>query len=204
MTHHPDGDLPDALRQAHHATNNLIAPQHTIIAGKVHTAPSPYKSLTDAIRGQQGTSHGHRARSLPLVWLDALELLTEIDDRIMLEQPAGRDTPDRIQRIMARSYRPQDSHWLLTFAKALTQWRQQIGELLDPQPHWTVAAPCPNCDTTTIYRKDTGGDMVRQPALRLTRTRCECGHCHTKWAPEQYALLARVLNAAETNHTRVI
>ena len=66
-------------------------------------------------------------------------------------------------------------------------------QIIDPPPRLSLAMPCPECGTRTVYRPDSGGDVVRQPALAISDEGCRCQHCRTLWPPESYRLLAKVL-----------
>jgi hypothetical protein len=186
---HPDGALPPALDQLHHAVNQLIHPQAD---GHGHTAPSLYTQLCAAAASPRH-GQGHQPRSIPPLYLDAVDLRNEIDQRLALEQPGCTSTPHRLERIAARPWRPMDVHWLETFTNALNSWADDIETLLDPPPKPSMAAPCPNCDTATVHRKDSAGENVRQPALQFGPLGCTCMACRTTWPPERYELLAAVL-----------
>ncbi|WP_424712782.1 DUF7340 domain-containing protein [Mycobacteroides abscessus] len=58
-----------------------------------------------------------------------------------------------------------------------------------PQP----SAPCPACQKRWVYRRDSSGENVRQPALQLTAQGCSCQACRYTWDPSYFVHLARVL-----------
>lgn len=187
---HPDGQLQAALTAVHTAVNTLIEPCYDT-AGRA--APSLYTQLCQAAFSP---SHGqnHVPRSVPPLYVDALDLRREIDDRIALEQPGCHSTPGRLELIANRAYRPQDVHWLNGLTGALQAWATQIFELLNPTPKPTHSAPCPTCGTRTVHHRDSTGEYVRAAALQFGPRGCTCQACKTCWPPEHFALLAAILD----------
>ena len=44
-----------------------------------------------------------------------------------------------------------------------------------------------------MYRRDSGGERVRQAALQITTAGCQCMACRHVWTPDKFVFLARVL-----------
>jgi hypothetical protein len=204
-----DGDLVGALRRLGDAISALTDPRAEVADGKTHWLDSYYIELRDALPGDQGSGHGV-ARSLPALWLDALDLLTEIDTAVRCWEPTdpGFDgdlteepTPPTILRLRVierhgcrgRSWRPQDTSKVEQIAGNIESWVASIKSLLTPVPAWTLPSPCPSCNTATVYRKDAAGELIRRPALQIGPQGCVCAKCHATWAPEYFTHLARVL-----------
>lgn len=193
--HHEDGNLPAALRQLGQAIHKLTDPTTAWINNQTTQAPSPYQQLQDATPGQQGTGHGP-SRSIPPCWLDAIELLNEIDLAVEIMQPAYTGTPPTIGRLkwlLQRKWRPQDTHQIEQLATNIHTWATEIETLLNPEPQWTLPNPCPACQTAVIYRKDISGDLIRKPALTIGPNGCTCLNCKAQWGPAYFTHLARVL-----------
>lgn len=56
------------------------------------------------------------------------------------------------------------------------------------------AAPCPQCNTSMVYRPDSTNQMVRIPALSVnTIEGAVCANCGETWEPHRLAWLARTL-----------
>lgn len=216
-----DGNLPAALAELNTAVYALIgeAPK---LAGrtdcpdccnttcdtdcKQHTCPghltpteSLYMQLYDAVgAGRTGASKGTaRPRSMPTGWLDAQQLLEEIDYGVSLWYHAPNGLPvtvGRLRAIIKQKYRPQDCRALQQKTTALKGWAEDINTLFDPPSVKHFSTPCPACGAKTAYRKDSAGDTVRVPALQIVAEKgCTCQACHHTWAPEYYTHLARVL-----------
>jgi predicted RNA-binding Zn-ribbon protein involved in translation (DUF1610 family) len=121
----------------------------------------------------------------------------EIDTALEIWQPQYTGTPPavgRLRGLQARKWRPQDVHGIDQISAACEAWAKDITALLNPVSVKHVAAACPACGTKTIHRRDSGGELVRQPALQIVALQgCTCLHCHTTWAPQYYLHLCRVL-----------
>lgn len=96
--------------------------------------------------------------------------------------------------LRARPWGPEDIARIGKIRDAITSWTKRITALLEPEPVKFVAAACPACGTDIVYRNDSAGERVRQPALKLvTGTGCTCQNCGTHWGPQLYLHLCRVL-----------
>lgn len=198
-----DGNLPAALRYLWHAIDVLTEPRTQLVNGEKVHAPSLLDQLIDDSGGQQGSQYGGVARSLPPAWVDATDLINEIAVAVDAWQCGLPDLPRprhlvhattaRVQQLAKRAWRPQDVKALEQITRNLTEWSVQIEELLNPATKWTLPNPCPACNTTTVYRRDSAGDMVRQPALQIGPWGCQCQRCKHVWAPAYFELLAAAL-----------
>lgn len=199
-----DGNLPAARKYLADAIHGLAGRTTTTIDGRVHWGDSLYQQLRDNLGGMSGGG-GEGAHSQPPIWLDATTLLDEIDSAIRREQPdpgifdgdlSREPIPETVRRlhlIEDRSWRPQDTHKVQQIADACVEWAHRILNLFEPPARKSLPNPCPACDTRVVYRKDSGGETVRQPALQIGANGCVCGACHTVWSPEYFVHLARVL-----------
>lgn len=208
-----DGALQPALTAFRYAIADLIDDSHHL-AGRADCAdcvrqdgtcpghPTPvtslYLQLFDAVEAGRtgGSQSGGRLGTGSPIWTDAHDLLDEIDTAAILWQPGYSGIPPTVARLRAQAeqtWRPQDVHGLEQKTTALQAWKIDITTLFDPPRRWTLAAPCPECETSTVYRKDNTGETVRQPALCVDTTKCECLNCRTVWQPYSFRLLAEAL-----------
>jgi hypothetical protein len=197
-----DGNLPEARRRLGDAVAKLCDPQATMVDEAVHWLDSLYVQLRESLPGDQGQGHGV-ARSLPNIWLDACDLLSEIDTAVAIWEPkvvidVSVEPPPmtviRLRALEKRGWRPQDVRSIDQISGNLESWVGNIRQLLTPTPKWSLPNPCPACGTKQVYRKDSAGDLVRQPALQIGAMGCECMRCHHMWAPQYFQHLASVLN----------
>lgn len=217
-----DGYLPGALREFTDAISDLIDVRHQL-AGRhdckqchtpdclptcsVHQCighPTPvqplYLQLYDAVgSGRTGAAQdmGLATTGSNPIWLNAFVILDEIDTAVEVWQPIHTGAPatvGRLRAMLAARYRPQDVRGLEQKTDAFRVWKRQIEELFNPPRKWHIAKPCPNCRTATVYRKDSAGETVRQPALSLGVDACECLACHYIWQPYRFHLLADALD----------
>lgn len=200
----PDGSLPLALREFEDAVHALCSPQSRMVDNRLIPIPSRYQQLFDATDGEQvNTGGGGGAKSRAPGWLDAFQLRDEIDTALAIWQPAFTGVPPTVGRLkwlLARKWRPQDCRQIQQIVTAVNEWATDIDALLDPEPvvylmapHSTGPAACTNCGTRRVYRIDSAGERVRQPALKVTKDGCRCQHCHASWEPGQLRILAAAL-----------
>jgi hypothetical protein len=188
-------DCPDC----HNETCDLECVAHTC-PGHLTPTESLYVQLYDAVyEGRTGQAQGtHRPRSLPTGWLDAQQLLDEIDFAVSLWQPAHAlaDLPTvaRLAAITRGKYRPQDVHGLAQKTTAIKAWAKDISDLFDPPSVKHISAPCPACGATTAHRTDSAGERVRVPSLQIIAGQgCTCQVCRYTWTPDRYLFLCKVL-----------
>jgi hypothetical protein len=189
--------LPDAIDSLYAAVAALVDPIKRLVNGSVLAAPSLYECLVGEIpaKAGDGASRGV-ARSLPTVWVDAVDLRQEIDRRVNGWQPGGHSTPGRLRALASRRWRPQDTRLIRDHSAELAQWAESITAMVEPQRVKTVSAPCPVCRSRHAYRMQ-GGERVRDAALSIhASVGCTCGVCGAHWAPDQFLFLCRLLGFA--------
>jgi hypothetical protein len=204
----PGESLRDALRELGRAIVTLTGERVEYVNGKVITAAAIVAELEDSVAGTQGTGRGGVARSIPNVWVDAVDLLNEMDTalrawrlaalHIQLERPP-ETTVARIHALGDRQWTPDDVDRLRQITRVLTEWAHGIENLLNPPRRWSISATCPACGETTTYRTDGGGDRVRVPVLAVSAAGCTCLACETSWGPQRFAHLALVLGETPAN-----
>lgn len=197
-----DGSLPESRRRLADAISGLVDPKPETVDDKLLWTDCVYIQLLEAVPGEKGARTGV-SRSQPPLWVDASDLLNEIDTAVSCWEPrpnidaSDDDLPPmtviRLHAIEDRQWRPQDCHSMEQIAGNVESWTASITTLLSPVARWSLPNPCPACNTAIVYRKDSAGDMVRQPALQIGPNGCECQRCHHIWAPEYFTHLARVM-----------
>lgn len=202
-TRKPDGDLTVALRALYDAIDALVEPRIEWADDRIVSGPSPYRQLQSVIAGMQGTGNGHASRSMPPIWVDAIDILNGIDRDAWqaglpeLPQPQPEYTPGaphRIRELAKRAWRPQDTKRIENLTKALTGWAHKIDVKLNPPRRLHIAAACPACGATTAKHVDSAGEEVNGPALTVIAEHgCTCLECGSFWDPYHYQWLAKVL-----------
>lgn len=181
--------------------------------------PSVYDEMRSDLAGQQGTSTGGVARSLPPVWVDGLDWVTQVDRRVAwwtdqfgLDGEQGRvdvvaygimfdtagTTTARLRNFAAYQW-PNDQIWLMyggLIARELEGWQVAAEQLVEgvKQRKLEVIAPCPQCGERYVHRKDSAGEIVRQAALQMTLDGCKCLSCNDLWAQDNLLTLSRVID----------
>jgi len=161
---------------------------------------SVYTEMVAALPGGQGTQLGSTARSMPPLWVDGLIWLNEVHATIDVwvhTYQLGTDltVTEQLDALTALTWRPQDVPLVQDHADSIRRWVRNGTTLIDgeEQRKMELVSPCPACGVRTVYRKDSGGDTVRQAALSLTTTGCVCLACRHDWAPQYFQHLAAVL-----------
>jgi hypothetical protein len=106
-----DGCLPAALDRLYGAVSALVDERKELHDGALLAAPSLYEQLVGEVPAtvqRDGYARGH-SRSLPTIWVDALDLLSEIDDTVRVWEQLGVSTPTRLRVFASRGWRPQDT-----------------------------------------------------------------------------------------------
>ena len=202
----PDGHLAAALGALCMAVGELTAQRTARIQDRPVTAPCLVDQLAEALAWQQGTGRGGAARSLPLVWVDAADLLNGIDvalsawdrglppARIPLD-PTPTTTADHLRALTGRAWRPQDLARIEKLTAALTEWTTAIEALLDPPSRMYLSAPCPVCGESFTHPTDRAGEQVRVPVLTVDAMNgAECLAREAFWAPTLFGYLSTVLD----------
>lgn len=217
----PEENLIEARTRLDDALHALAGPrpQPDPDTGQIQWADSLYHQLAEAVPGQFLGRTGTQ-RSQPPMWVDAADLLTEIRKTVRAWHPdplihtafhlgarainvrlePGHDlTLRRLGLLTEYRWRPQDTPLLTRWANQIQTWTHRIETLFTEHHTKHLCAPCPACNTKTVYRQDTAGERVRQPALQITTNPdgtyrgCQCQNCGHTWAPEYFSHLARVL-----------
>ena len=188
-----DGNIQAARTRLGRAVQRLTGPQSRVIDNITRHADSLYIQLTHDLAGTQGDNRTP-AKSLPPVWIDAMELINIIDTETRTWVPRPGNTPRRLQMLAFATWRPQDTDRVNVMAARVDTLCEKIVSLPDPESVKHISAACPSCGRETVFRRDSAGEMVQQPSLRVvTNVGCECQHCRAHWAPDKYLFLCKLL-----------
>jgi hypothetical protein len=188
-------DETTKLDARHQARLSGIQVAHETAVVGLTTSLGQGDSLLDQLRDVHGstTGRGSSRSARTLVHLDATELLATIDRQAAIWVSDPGTTGDRLHWLAERSYRPEDTPDIVVVADTIDGWVKKARDILTPAGHWHVVGACPECGTRTVYRPDTAGEVVRQPALSVTATGCECLACGEVWDVGRFEMLAAVL-----------
>ena len=190
-----DGNIQAAKTRLNHAVDRLTAPKYSTFNHTQRAAPGLYQQLSAELAGSQGETRTP-AKSLPPLWIDAVQLREDIDSQVRkwCRRPRNVTTPVRLAVLAGNGWRPQDTDHVSGMARTIDGWCESITNLLEPQHRKEITAPCPSCGQRTVYRKEPGGDVVRLAALQLVAEQgCTCLACDAHWSPEYYLHLGRLL-----------
>ena len=188
-----DGNIQAARTKLGRAVQHLTGPRMGVYHDVTMHAPSLYDTLASDLAGTQGDTRTP-AKSLPPLWIDACQLKFDIDWRTRKWCPKPGTTPTRLQTMAFATWRPQDTDAVNDIARTIEGWCESIVNLIDPESVKHISAPCPSCGREKVFRRDSAGETVQQPALRIvTNVGAECQHCKAHWAPDRYLFLCRLL-----------
>jgi predicted RNA-binding Zn-ribbon protein involved in translation (DUF1610 family) len=188
-----DGNIQAARRRLEHAVGRLVDKRPAVYHDVTLYAPSLYACLVSDLAGTQGETRTP-AKSIPPVWIDAVQLRQDIDAQAHRWLPMPGTTVWRLSAIADKTYRPQDTDKVNDMTNVIDAWCESIVNLLDPQSRKEITAACPSCGKRTIYRRECG-EMVRKAALVLIPNEgCTCQACDAHWSPSYYQHLARLLD----------
>jgi predicted HNH restriction endonuclease len=203
-TDESESTLPDAIDALYRAVGALIDPAKKLIDGRVLAGPSQYEILVSEIPATSSAESNFRgvAKSIPTVWLDAVDLRIQIDERVRTWLPKGDSTPARLRVLASRRWRPQDAGLVREISAEIQSWTISIQGLVNPAHVKEISEKCPNCGKRWHY-KQHAGETVKTAALQLiTSHGCTCQVCKVFYPPEKFLWLARLLG--RENPTGVI
>lgn len=188
-----DGNITAARTRLGRAVQRLTAPRPAVYHDATVYQPSLWRSLLGELGGGQGEDRSP-GKSQPPLWLDCCMLITEIKSTTRKWCTKPIPTEQRLQTLSFQSWRPQDTTLVEEMAGQVDHWCESIIGLLEPESRKFINAPCPSCGRTKVWRKNTAGEVVQQPALKLVVNQgCTCQHCQAFWSPERYLFLCRLL-----------
>lgn len=187
-----DGNIGAAKKKLEEAVRDLVEKRMAVYHDATVYADSLYVSLISDLPGTQGDTRTP-AKSIPPLWIEAVQLLQNIDSQTVRWMPVPGSTPDRLRMLAKKPFRPQDTDMVDEMAKTTRGWCDSIMNLIDPKTRKYISASCPSCNQSHVYRNDSG-DRVRQPALQwAANTGFECQACKANWSPEQTLFFSRLL-----------
>jgi hypothetical protein len=191
-----DGNIVAAHIKLTRAVDRLCEPRTAVYHDKTRYSLSLLRQLEEDLAGTQGDTRTP-AKSLPPLWIDAAQLRIDMESKTRSWCSKERGIPARLGHLAGSSWRPQDTDHVTDMAKTVDGWCETIMHLLDPESVKHISAACPSCGRAFVYRKDSAGETVRQPALKVvTETGCTCQACDATWTPDRYMFLCKLLGFA--------
>lgn len=166
-----------------------------------HAVPSLLQQLRRSVASTRA-SGGGPSKSAPIpISADAYDLLTDITARTvkLVEMsgatPGSSSEEDRLRAVVASAAAWSDLQAVYAVRLVLSKWVARIRDLLDPPKRLYLAAACPRCEVSMVWRRDEAlGEEVQQPALQVDGKRgCTCAACGAHWDPTLFQHLASVL-----------
>ena len=188
-----DGNIQAARTKLGRAVQRLTGPRPAVYHDTTVYQPSLWKCLVSELGGGQGEDRSP-GKSQPPLWIDAMMLIADIEDTTMKWCPKVAHADKRLQVLSFASWRPQDTDRVTDMAREVEHWCESIIGLLEPESRKYIQAACPNCNRFKVWKKDSTGEVVQQPALKWTAAvGVQCQACRTQWAPDQMLFFGRLL-----------
>ena len=188
--------LPDAIDRLYRAVGALLDEPKELVGGQLRVAPSLWAQLADAASYTNADcrSAAQFGSRLPIN-VGALDLRNVVDSTVSGWTDAEGSTDSRLRTVAAFGWAPPQVGLVDKIATTVDAWVARAEQVLGLADRIkTISAPCPSCAATQVYRRDSGGDNVRQPALQIVAgTGCTCLACGAHWQPDRYLFLCRLL-----------
>lgn len=195
--------LAGVLESFRDAVHDLVGTR----AGSIHTddgyrrvaGDSLYvlmrESITGVVRESEGSSE---KRSTPPLWLDCSSWSDTVDRDVKSwwldsEGPSEHATVNRLFNMADAGWTPEHVETLKTATRIISKWITKAETLLDGERRFDLVASCPACGEAHSLRRDSAGELVRQPALQVSAQGCVCLSCEAYWGPERFLMLAAAL-----------
>ena len=186
-----------AIADLRTAIDRLLTPTPSYLNNTFNTIPGLYDQLVTSLAGLQGSRNGSHARSLPPVWVDAVEQHQNID--MMIGIWTGIPGRAGLRQLAREAWTPNRIRELRRKTSIVNAWADDIDQLLNHDHVRPLNAPCPACGTETVHVRDSAGEYVRTAALQISvHTGCTCQNpeCNQYWAPEMFVELCKELGMA--------
>ncbi len=184
-----------AIRDLRAAIDRLIEPTDSYVNNTYIQIPGLYDQLVCSLAGQQGSRNGSHARSLPPVWVDAIEQCQNIDLMIDIWTRTG-NTWSGLRSLARQAWTPSQIREIRRKTGIINAWADDIDKLLNQDHVKHLTAACPACGAETVQKRDSAGELVRTPALQISEhTGCTCQNedCGHYWAPSKFIDLCQEL-----------
>ncbi len=187
-----------AVNELRTAIDRLIKPTTSYINNQYIEIPSLYQQIINALAGEQGAGANGVAKSRPPFWSDAAEKKIEFDKIIEFNLPnfsGARPVAARLQALAEHDWTVEQFRDVRRITGILSAWVDDFDALLEHRHVLHISAACPACQTATVERYSTSGELVRDTALIANEFGAVCQECGYAWGPEQFVKLAKQLGS---------
>lgn len=206
---HRRPNLRAAIERLRAAVGRLVNPADNYLNNTYIRVPGLYLQLFDAVHldPQSNAGQGGGGKSRPPMWTDAADQLNNIDMMVGI-WPTGSagNTIAQLKALAAKTWTVEQTNQVKRLAGIINAWADDITTLLNHDHvkyiyaldsdgnKQRVPASCPNCGVSTVQKRDSGGEVVRSPALQvITEQGATCQECSEFWPPERYVDLCKQL-----------
>lgn len=190
--------LNTAVKELQAAIDRLITPTPSYVRNTYIEVPGLYQQLAIGLDGYRHGAQTATARSRPPLWEEAQQLKASLDEVCDINWTGGGygDTITNLLYLAQKKWATHDAHNVHKLAGVIHSWANDIEELFDRASEHTkyITGSCPQCGAETTHHRDTVGETVRSPAIKLNiETGATCQNCQQYWPPSKYVDLCKSL-----------
>lgn len=166
-----------------------------------------YDSVYAALGGtEEGFKAPTHSRSVPPVWMDALEWLHDVDrtvtawvlrHRLIACVEEGQNRPSTIEylRSVQRAvWAPEDQQRVEQYERAVSAWVEDAEQMISGKSRYGLRdTPCPACGKRHVRRRNEDGRWGNTEALQVSMEQARCLACGHVWDSSLFTHLGRIL-----------
>ena len=186
--------LPAAVNLLHDSVSKLIDEQKSLIQGRILAGPSWWDRLVESVAGTSAMEANRLVPdSRPPCWSPAIDMTVAITAEVRSWLPGPDPVPVKLRALASRRWAPPEVQTVAMIGGRVAAMVADIKAMLEPAHIKSFAAACPNCGERWS-RRLVDGEWVRSPVLNIVAdVGCSCLACNSRWRPDQYTFLARLL-----------
>lgn len=182
--------LPDHIQQLDTAIFELTKVRTTRVAGQVHTSPSLWTQMQQAVHGvRNGVEANTIAESRAPFWVTGHDWCARVDRKVREWLPNKHGhTLTLMLALPEQKWTPEQTSDVKKMTTAVFGWVREAKKYLDGESEMEFRGACPECEVQYVWRH-LDGENVKVPTITITTTLVRCKWCSAEWEPEWFARL---------------
>ena len=182
--------LPDHINQLDDAIFQLTRVRTRRHNGAVHTSPSYWVQMQQAVHGTQtGNRTNLIAESRAPLWVTGHDWCARVEKKVREWLPHKQGhTLTLLLALPEQRWTPEQVGHVGKMTIEIRRWVADAEKDLDGESELEYKNACPECEERYVWRHIDGED-VKVPAITITTSLVRCKWCGTEWEPEWFARL---------------
>ena len=182
--------LPDHINQLDDAVFQLTRVRTHRHNGNVHTSPSLWVQMTQAVHGTQtGNRANLIAESRAPLWVTGHDWCARIDRKVREWLPHKQGhTLTLLLALPEQKWTPEQAGHVGDMTTEVRRWVAEAEQYLHGESEMELLRPCPECEERYVWRH-IDGENVKVPAITITTTTVRCKWCASEWETQWFARL---------------